>query len=136
MKWLRVVFYRIKRWFRMENSREFEAQIEHLNGWLAVSEKDLLDVKEITFLAERYFLGMSAFDLAALLWEFRFGRFYREVLMLCPDGDIEEIKSLCKQFYRSGKSAREVVQEIKNRTLTKRRAVSKEAQQTSSDLEP
>ena len=120
----------------MENSREFEAQIEHLNGLLAVSEKDLLDVEETTFLAERYVLGMSAFDLAALLWEFRFGKFYRQVLISCSDGDIEEIKSLCKQFYRSGKSVREVVQEIKNRTLTKRLAVSKEAQQTSSDVEP
>lgn len=136
MEWLMAVFYRIKRWFRMENSREFEVQIEHLNGLLAVSEKDLLDVEETTFLAERYVLGMSAFDLAALLWDFRFGKFYRQVLISCPDGDIEEIKSLCKQFYGSGKSVREVVQEIKNRTLTKRRAVSKEAQHTSSDAEP
>ncbi|MCA8488200.1 hypothetical protein LGM85_30215 [Burkholderia multivorans] len=136
MEWLRAVFWKIMRWLYMENSREFEVQIEHLNGVLALSEKDLLDVEETTFLAERYVLGMSAFDLAALLWEFRFGKFYREVLMLCADGDIEEIKSLCKQFYRSGKSAREVVQEIKNRTLVKRRAVSKDVQKMSSDVEP
>lgn len=119
MRWLKKFFWKIKRLLDMKNSNEFYEQIEYLRTLLAASGKNQPSLAELQSLQKWYSFGVTAFEMCGLLWELRFDAFYREVLTLCPNGNTEEIKLLCKEFFKNGKNSAEAAQEFNARNMPK-----------------
>lgn len=121
MKWWEKIVIFIRKVLHMSGS-DFTTKIQRLTILLKEDGRNPVSEDEIMYLSEEFQSWMGVFELAGLLYEFRFNMFFREVLALCSNGSIEELRALARDLYLKGKKPHDVSKEYKRIVLEKRQA--------------
>ena len=101
----------------------FNERISALGSLLQAEWRVQLEMEEISYLHDRFSSWMTLFEVAGLLWEFRFNKFLRELLVLCTDGNIDELRAMARDFYLQGKNAHDASREYKSITAKRRKDI-------------
>lgn len=112
MKIYRIGINWLRKIFKMDK-KTFDEKIKSLSVFLMRERKDPLLLEESLYLSDEFFPWMSVFELSGLLWEFRFSAFFRKVLELCPNGNIEELRAMARSFYLKNMKPEDVSKQYK-----------------------
>lgn len=123
----------IKEIMDMPLKNGFNEKISALESLLQSEKCDPIKLEEISYLHENFSSWITLFELTGLLWEYRFNTFLRELLVLSTDGNIDELRTLAREFYLNGKNAYDASKEYKLITKKRRKKFNDSLETTSED---